>query len=69
MTCVDLWIRLWHHWRDDQTMKKLCVASCILNPYLQANMMHHALGETKPYKWKTIRRKWRVFRDAENPTL
>ena len=67
MTSTELWMQHWHNWMDDKLMKRLGLASCILHPYFQDSMMYEAFGETVPYPWKTIRRKWRVFGDAKQP--
>ena len=66
MTCAaELWRRRAE--RFNERDKALNLASCILNPYLAANIIWVSLGQNIPWSWRRIHRKWRVFQHVPKP--
>lgn len=59
MSAVENWRK-----RAEAHLKVFSLASCILNPYLAANMIWTVTGEGKPYSMKKMRGHWRLFREA-----
>ena len=50
--------------RVEANLKVFRLASCILNPYLAANMIWTVTGEGKPYSMSKMRGHWRLFRES-----
>jgi len=59
LSAVEKWRK-----RVEANLKVFRLASCILNPYLAANMIWTVTGEGKPYSMSKMQNHWRLFREA-----